>query len=158
MNQPRVAEASRLRLDLSSRSDPTAWGKPLTCLLAELVEETLAQIGVVPEGELQEGARLLQFLHEPQAWEPNQTQLTHTLTGGRSNGGESNSQLRFFVNINRGGQRAFSTGVGSERDVCTLTPWGQRHKIPRETAWRQAAGVLTLAPSPIGSSPPLNAG
>ena len=38
-----------------------------TRLLAELVEEGLPGVRVVPAGQLQEGARLFPLLHEPQA-------------------------------------------------------------------------------------------
>lgn len=41
----------------------------LTRFLAKLVEEGLSGIRVVSAGQLEQGARLLPLLHEPQAWE-----------------------------------------------------------------------------------------
>jgi hypothetical protein len=47
-------------------SQPQVTSKSHTCFLAKLVKETFAQISIIPEGQLQKGARFLQFLHEPQ--------------------------------------------------------------------------------------------
>lgn len=124
--------------------------KPLTCFLAKLVEEALAQVGVVPEGQLQERSGLLQLLHEPQAsgneMKPKSTTRDRE---SKSNRGESHTDRGLQLPYKEERSRRFSKHSGRQTEVCILGYWRQGRKIVLQNAMATGVAQASVPSSPL---------